>query len=109
MILLALGIPEDDIELLDGRNTSEEMRFLGERFRDSAGIGLITSAWHLPRATRLATKNGFDPIPLPADFISTPGKPATTARLILDCIPQDGSLSTSSKLLKEYLGMLAGR
>lgn len=109
LILLALGIPEDDIELLDGRNTSEEMRFLGERFRDSAGIGLITSAWHLPRATRLAKKNGFDPIPLPADFISTPNKPATTARLILDCIPQDGSLSTSSKLIKEYLGMLAGR
>ena len=109
-ILVSLGVPQDRIQLLDGRNTSEEMKVLGEMFGNGeAKVGLVTSAWHLPRALRLANRNGFSPTPLPADFISSFDDRKTTAKIILDCIPQDGSLWTTSKLLKEHLGMLVGR
>ncbi len=109
-LLVSLGVPKSAIQILDGRNTSEEMQILGQRYSGSSErIGLITSAWHLRRAMRLAERNGFHPVPLPADFISTPPGPRTTARMVLDCIPQDGALWTSSRLLKEYLGILVGR
>ncbi len=109
-ILISLGVPEDRIQLLDGRNTAEEMKSLGQMFGNGESqIGLVTSAWHLPRALRLANRNGFSPTPLPADFISGFDSRKPTARIIQDCIPQDGSLWTTSRLLKEYLGMLVGR
>ena len=109
-ILVSLNVPADVIKLLDGRNTSEEMTSLGKMFGDAdAQIGLITSAWHLPRAMRLAKRNQFVPQPLPADFISRQPGRKTTSQIILDCIPQDVALWTSSKLIKEYLGMLVGR
>jgi len=109
-ILMSLGVPKGSIQLLDGRNTSEEMKSLGQMFgHGESQVGLVTSAWHLPRALRLANRNGFSPTPLPADFISSFDGRKTTAKVVLDCIPQDGSLWTTSKLLKEYLGMLVGR
>lgn len=109
-ILISLGVPEDRIQLLDGRNTSEEMKSLGQMFGNGdAKVGLVTSAWHLPRALRLANRNGFTPTALPADFISAFDGQKTTAKIILDCLPQDGSLWASSRLLKEHLGMLVGR
>ena len=109
-MLTSLGVPEESIELLDGRNTSEEFQLLGETFRNSdQRIGLITSAWHLPRALRLAARNDLEPDPLPADFITGPIARLTTGAVVLSSIPQDGAMWTMSKVLKEYLGILAGR
>lgn len=109
-VLVSLGVPEESIELLPGRNTSEEMRLLGESCGNSQErIGLITSAWHLPRALRLAKRNGLDVEPLPADFIGGPVSDFTTGAMVLKCIPQDGAMWTVARVLKEYLGILAGR
>ncbi len=109
-VLISLGVPEDAIELFEGRNTSEEMELLGQSLAGTdQRIGLITSAWHLPRAMRLAAQNQLTLEPLPADFISPEGTRMTTAGMVLSCIPQDGALWTIAKLTKEYLGMLVGR
>ena len=109
-LLTSLKVPPNAIEILEGHNTSEEMRLLSKTFGDGGGrIGVLTSAWHLRRALQLAAKNGLNPVPLPADFISPPNVGIPTARYVLDCIPQDQNLQTSAKILKEYLGSLVGR
>ena len=109
-VLVSLGVPEDSIELLEGRNTSEEMQSLSSSVADSGErIGLVTSAWHLRRALRLAARYHLTPEPLPADFITQKPGRLTTGAMVLSCIPQDTALWTSSKVLKEYLGMLVGR
>ena len=110
-ILKGLGVPENAIELEAGRNTSEEMQSLGKKFADGElRIGLVTSAWHLPRALRLAARNDFHPLPLPADFRSNPtNNPPTPGQLIESLVPTAGSLSLNAALLKEYLGMAVGR
>ncbi len=109
-VLQGLGVPESAIEQLGGRTTSEEMETLGERFSDSEQrVGVVTSAWHLPRAMRLANRNNFQPDPLPADFLSEPKRTLTTAETILAYIPSADSLHATTRVTKEYLGMLVGR
>lgn len=110
-ILENLGVPADAIEEIGGRNTAEEMDNLGKRFSQSQmRTGLLTSAWHLPRAMRLAERNGFHPEPLPCDF-RTPAEvlPPTTGQVIEGMIPSGGAAAGNATLFKEFLGMLAGR
>lgn len=110
-ILLKLGVPDSAIEIAGGRNTSEEMRGLSERFHASKlRIGLLTSAWHMPRAMRLANRNGLQLIPLPADFHTAPRmKELTTGQILESLIPNGFALGATWSFAKEYLGMLLGR
>ncbi len=110
-ILLKLGVPDEAIEIQGGRNTSEEMRELGKRFSDSsARIGLLTSAWHLPRAMRLAKTNGLQPVPLPADFRSAlKSGGMTTGQVVESMIPNGSAFGSTWSFAKEFLGMLIGR
>ena len=110
-ILMRLGVPADCIEVIGGKNTSEEMQNLGKRFESTAKrIGLLTSAWHLPRATRLAKRNGLSTIPLPADFRSSPqNQTLTTGQCIEAMIPNGSAMASTWWFAREYLGMLLGR
>jgi len=110
-ILMKLGVPESAIETVGGRNTSGEMQNLGSRFKDSKErIGLLTSAWHLPRALRLANRNGLQPVPLPADFRSAPKTEGfTVGQIVESMIPNGFALGATWSFAKEYLGMLVGR
>jgi uncharacterized SAM-binding protein YcdF (DUF218 family) len=110
-ILVRLGVPASSIEISGGRNTSEEMQHLAKRFEAShQTIGLLTSAWHLPRATRLATRIGLTTIPLPADFRSSPpNNPLTTGQWIEAVIPNGSAFASTWSFAKEYLGMAVGR
>lgn len=72
-ILAALGVPENRIFRAPGQNTAAEMQHL-RTFLDQppagfpAGgpLGVITSAYHLPRAMRLARARDLELTPLPA-------------------------------------------
>lgn len=110
-LLIQLAVPADVIEIAAGRNTSEEMRLLADRFGgQDIRLGVLSSAWHLPRVLRLAETNGLHPIPVPADFMTgPPDRTPTTAGLIVACIPQGESLSALSRIAKEKLAGLAGR
>ncbi len=110
-ILTRLGVPSDSIELLGGKNTSEEMQNLGKRFSGSeVRIGLLTSAWHLPRATRLAKRTGLTTLPLPADFRSSrQDQPLTTGQCIEAMIPSGSAMASTWWSTREFLGMLLGR
>ena len=103
-LLVGMGVPEDAIERLGGHNTSEEMQNLKKRFGDDQfRVGLVTSAWHLPRALRLAQANGLNPAPLPADFMAGPEGPQTVAQRIAACIPQAENFLAVSRIAKEHL------
>lgn len=110
-ILVRLGVPESSIELVGGKNTFEEMQHLGQKFADSSvKIGLLTSAWHLRRATRLAVRNGLSVTPLPSDFRSPlAGTVPTTGQRIEALIPNGAASGSTWSFAKEYLGMLLGR
>lgn len=110
-ILIRLGVPESSIEISGGKNTSEEMTNLGKRFGNSGTrIGLLTSAWHLPRATRLAKRNGLETIPLPSDFRSSPlDREPTLGKRIESVIPNGNAFGSTWSFAKEYVGMLIGR
>jgi uncharacterized SAM-binding protein YcdF (DUF218 family) len=106
-IWVSLKVPEVSIQKLKGRNTREEMDAIvawRSTIPANARIGLITSAWHLPRALRLAKKQGLEVVPLPADFIA--GRAPTH---FIELLPSGGSAGKLEMVLKEYLAWLVGR
>ena len=109
-LLIRLGVPADSIELLGGKNTSEEMKSLATRFGSDQKVGLLTSAWHMPRATRLAERNGLNVVPLPADFRTAAGKEGKTpGQWVEALIPNGGAMGAIWSFAKEYVGMAIGR
>lgn len=118
VLLNRLGVPDEAIQTISGRNTREEMQALREflgasesQTADSATqadakerVGMITSAWHLPRAIRLAEKENLEVEPVAADFQS--GEPYFSS---LSVVPSSGSLNVSTMVAKEYLARFVGQ
>lgn len=106
-ILTGLGIPASAILQMQGENTSQEMANLKtwmEENEVSGRVGLLTSAWHLPRAMRLAKSQGLNVHPVPSNFLSIPMTPKPSM-----IVPEGDKLHETSMLVKEYLARLAGR
>ncbi len=110
-LLEKLGVPKNVIKMSGGRTTAEEMADLGQQFdADNSRVGLITSAWHMNRALRLAHRCDFRPVPLPAGFVLEEAKGEPTMALRFHAlIPSADAMHMTSMLLKEYLAQLAGR
>ena len=106
-LLSSLQVPKQDLLQLEGDNTSEEMAslkaWLDER-GESGRVGLITSAWHLPRATRLAKGQGVAVDPIPANFLSEPDQPSPHW-----VIPGAHQFLVTTIVCKEYLAKLVKR
>ena len=107
-----LGVPKEAITLLPAANTSEEvaaMKILIEQMGVER-VGLLTSAWHLPRAVRLAKKQGLDVVPVPADFRSNTSTPRISWRgLLTNFVPNPLSFWETSLAVKEYLAGVVER
>lgn len=101
-----LGIPEEHVTQLGGINTSREMDairdFLGES--PPPRVGLLTSAFHLPRAERLARRHGIQVIPVPAGFLSPMEEP-----LPLAILPSGGAVQVVDYAVREYLAAIVQR
>lgn len=109
-VLKGLGVPDDAVESLGGANTSEEMTALSAKFENQdVRLGIVTSAWHLPRALRLAKRYDLDLIPLPADFFSGPQTEQTTGEVIECCIPKADAMFRISALMRELMAKAVGR
>ncbi|EMI52142.1 YdcF family protein [Rhodopirellula sallentina] len=82
-LLASLGVPDEAIFSIEGENTTQEMASLaafldsppqewldrvGPNAREQPTIGVISSAFHIPRAIRLASNKGLDLIPLPCAY-----------------------------------------
>ena len=106
LLLEELGVSPQEILKLQGINTSEEMQNLKKWSDLNPGkrIGLLTSAWHLPRAERLAKANGVEVEPIAAGFFSQPYAPSPGI-----VVPSEYNLIISAAVMKEYLARLVGR
>ncbi len=101
-----LGIPEDAIFELPGQNTWSEMAALKEHPEWWKGkrCGLLTSAFHMPRALKLAERAGVQVSPIGADYRAGKGH-----FMISDLVPDIGHLERLQILIKEWIGMTVGR
>ncbi len=100
----SIGIPEDAIVLLsEPHDTRSELRAyaaLAEQ-RGWETVGLISSAWHLPRAELHGDAVDFDFVPLPADFRGGP-----TWEGLYSLVPNGGGFRLMSFAAWEALGAL---
>ena len=107
IILRELGVPADAIVIVNGpRNTSEEIPALAERVRQQgwSRVGLVTSAWHMARALRLAAAVGLEVVPLPSDFRS-----GEAQANVVELLPSAAGAAYVRLVAWERLGMLVGR
>ncbi len=112
-----LGVPADALWLdTKSLNTYENAVYSAEILREK-GINrvlLVTSAMHMPRSVALFKKQGLEVIPAPADYTVTQegwnnlfsDSPETN---IISFFPNASSLSLTTNVLKEYIGMLIYR
>jgi uncharacterized SAM-binding protein YcdF (DUF218 family) len=106
-ILIGFGVPKEAILRMAGENTSQEMANLKswlEKSGASGRLGIVSSAWHLPRVMRLAEFNELDVVPIPANFLSMPTTPSPDMM-----VPSAVNLMVTAKACKEYLAGLVGR
>lgn len=108
-ILKDLKVPESDLSMLGGINTSEEMEQIRRWLdtvedHDDLRIGLITSAWCLNRATALAKANGVNVVPIPSNFTNHPYTPNPGI-----VVPTASNLQQTATMLHEILGRMIGR
>ena len=104
-ILTGLGVPAEKIELIGGVNTVDEMRKLDDIIKPGQRIGIVTSAWHMGRAVRLAESRELELIPLPADFRTD----APIQFSPFSVIPNVDDAADIKIALREYLAWVVGR
>jgi uncharacterized SAM-binding protein YcdF (DUF218 family) len=116
-LLEMLGVPPQALWLeSQSRNTYENARN-ARAFLEPLGIRrilLVTSASHMPRSVALFEKQGFEVIPAPADFSVTQEgweqlKSGGLGSQLYSLLPSAESLSLTTRMLKEYVGMLIYR
>lgn len=102
-----LGIAEDLVSTLPGKTTFDEINNLKSVVGEwpDQRVGILSSAYHLPRVQRLATSAGIHRvIPVAANHQSSV-RPYTT----LDFIPSLGPLTKFTDFQREMMGRLVGR
>ena len=100
---ISRGVPEDHILVTRAvQNTAQEadaVRALLDG--EDTKIILVTSAFHMPRATSLFEAEQLIVNPYPVDFKSINGE-----RTIMSFIPSTGGLNDTFNALREFLGRL---
>ena len=111
-LLESVGVPAAAIFKVPGENTSQEMASLKEFFDDppdgfpeTGEVALVTGAFHMRRAMRLASTQQLDFDPLPCGYRSG-HFPAFSPRAL---IPKADAAESFGLALKELLGGLVGR
>ncbi len=104
----AVKVPEEAIIRLQGAvNTRQEMVQYAKLIKEKGWkkVGLISSAYHLPRAMALAKKNGITPTPIGADHHAGNGYAFSAMALV----PHWAGFLMVQKACWEYLGKWVGR
>ena len=107
LILRELGVPEENVFQMKGANTYQEISNLKkwmESNPDHGRIGIVTSAWHMPRVMRLVETEGITVVPVPCDYLARPYGPSPNL-----VIPGAKQVAITAKATKEYLAGLVGR
>ena len=99
---IELGVAPDRIlQLSTGRDTRGEMLEISGIVTDQP-IGIITSAWHMPRSMTLAAEENLNATACPADYRS--GSADTHPGRWISFYPL--AYETSTRALREYIGIL---
>ena len=102
-----LGVPESAIlRMPEPKNTREEIAGIKELMKEKGWerVGLVTSAWHMRRAMKLAESQGVNLHPVPADFRTRTGWDG-----ILSIVPDAHGFINVQRACWEYLGAATGR
>ena len=96
------GVPNENILLTDNvSNTEEEAKSVKNILKiDSPKIILVTSAFHMYRASKIFKAENFDIIPFAVDFQNS------RKITIIDFIPSASALNGTSYFLREMIGRL---
>jgi len=112
-VLAQLGVPPHAMMTAGGNTTKSELVALRRLISEQGWtrVGLITSAWHMPRVERLARGADIDFVPLPADFRSSADAdlPLWDKVRQFSIIPSAGAVDQTHVGVKEYLAILASR
>ncbi len=109
-ILQDLGVDENDIEVIYGRNTWEEIQTLAASSPPQTRIGIVTSAWHMKRAMSHASRVSLRVIPIPSDFRSGDSSGSVPlGRKVHTLVPTASALNATTKAMREYLAMFVNR
>ncbi len=115
-ILKTLGVPttailQDPTSLNTYQNAVNVRQIMKER--GIRRVLLVTSAMHMPRSLRIFQRQGIEAIPAPTDFLVTQqeseepnSSPQATA---LSLLPDVDRLEKTTRVLKEYIGMVIYR
>lgn len=117
VILDMMGVPKEAIWLESTSRNTYENAVNSRKFLNEKGINriiLVTSALHMPRSVDLFKHQGFDVIPAPTDYSVTQAAwqrltDPNLATQLLNLMPNIDNLSSVTRALKEYLGMLVYR
>jgi len=111
-LLISLGVPKDRLFRIEGTHTAAEMKSLvkflkqpPEGFPTDGPIGLTTSAFHLPRAMRLANREGLDLVPIPVSYRTGPDEPFSVG----DFVPNANAGAQFAMFARECLARVVGR
>jgi uncharacterized SAM-binding protein YcdF (DUF218 family) len=115
-ILLDLGVPPAAICRFYGVNTLAEIDSIADLKRDRGWTrtGIVTSAWHMSRALRLAEQAEVKLIPLPADFLTNEWPEGTESSLLerlasITVVPKADAVAITRRVAWEWLAAVAGR
>jgi uncharacterized SAM-binding protein YcdF (DUF218 family) len=94
------GIPKENILLTDNvQNTDQEAKSVKKILNQNNRIVLVTSAFHMPRATKVFEAVDINVLPFPVDFQNQESKIT-----FMDFIPSASSFSDSSHFIREMIG-----
>jgi uncharacterized SAM-binding protein YcdF (DUF218 family) len=106
-VLESLGVPSSAIIVEpESRNTFENARHVRRMVTETNFSGskilLVTSAFHLPRATAIFRKQGLEVVPVPSSFLS-----GNHYGWITGLLPDPVNICRTQTAIKEYVGRLA--
>jgi len=111
-LLVSLGVPVNRLYRVGGTHTAAEMENLvkffaspPETFPTDGKVGLITSAFHMPRAMRLASGESLEFIPIPVSYRTAPHEPVS----VVDFVPSANAGQLFYMGIREMLARLVGR
>lgn len=98
----SLGVERRRILLVETARDTEDEAGAVRQIAGSAPVGLVTSAWHMPRAAALFRKAGVTTLPCPADFSARENRDFRWSDLTWDT----ASLERSTWAVRERIGYL---
>ena len=97
---VARGIAPQQITLTGiAANTEDEARQIAGMASDGESVGIITSAFHMPRALQVFRAHGMDPLPIAVDY-----RQSFDRLTFMDFIPSSRALDDVSIFVREMIG-----